>query len=227
MIRTGLIEVLELLEKDKKIYEIFKECPYQILRTIKLKTYPEGKFCLEQGYIHDNFYIIVEGDVDIFVESDHGKKYYLTTYGKGRFIGELELFEKSPYMSRVVAKGKLTVLEIERDQCIKWLELDHNFNQYVLKILCNVTYISMRKMGDDALYTLKQRICQFLIDNADEKGRIPKTMNVEFLSGRMGVTTRSVNRVLKELKDKNILEIEKSGVVIKDFEQLLKEKYEN
>lgn len=227
MIQANFIEVLELLEKDKKIYEIFKECPYQILKTIKLKSYPAGKFCLDQGYIHENFYIIVDGEVDIFVDSDRGKKYYLTTYGKGRFIGELELYEKSPYMSRVVSDGKITVLEIEREQCIKWLELDHNFNQYVLKTLCNVTYISMRNMGDNALYTLKQRICQFLIDNISEKSNHSKIVNAEFLSERMSVTKRSVNRVLRELKDKDILEIEKSNVIIKNLELLLKEKYED
>lgn len=226
MIRTNLIEVLELLEKDKRMYEIFKRCPYQILKTVKLKNYPPGKFCLEQGDIHDTFYIIVDGEVDIFVESDQGKKYYLTTYKKGRFIGELELFDRKPYMSRVVANGKLTTLEIERDQYLKWLELDHNFNQYVLRILCNGTYISMRKMGDNTLYTLKQRICQFLIENADEKGNLTNVLNAESLSERMGVTKRSVNRVLKELKDKDILEIEKSDVSITNFEKLLKEKYE-
>ena len=51
-------------------------------------------------------------------------------------------------------------------------------------------------------------------------------LNVEELSERMGVTTRSVNRILKELKDKNILEINNSKVMITNREQLLKEKNE-
>ena len=51
-------------------------------------------------------------------------------------------------------------------------------------------------------------------------------LNVEELSEKMGVTTRSVNRVLKELKDKNILEINNSKVTITNRERLLKEKNE-
>ena len=226
MIRTNFAEVLEIIEKDKKIYDIFKDCPYQILKTAKLRKYDTGEFCLGQGEVHDTFYIIVEGDVDIFVESEQGKKYYLTTYGKGRFIGELELFERNPYMSRVEGRGPVATLEIDREQYIKWLEKDHNFNQYVLRLLCKVTYTTMHKMGENTLYTLKQRICQFLIENTREKGKRLVVLNAELLSERMGVTTRSVNRVLKELKDKGILETNKSEVIIKDFEQLLKEKNE-
>lgn len=226
MIQANLLEVLKVLEKDNKMYEIFKDCPYQILKTVRLKKYSAGEFHLDQGEIHDTFYIIVDGEVDILVESEQGKKYYLTTYKKGRFVGELELFERKPYMSRVEGNGSVTTLELDRDQYLKWLEKDHNFSRYVLKTLCSGTYISMRKMGENTLYTLKQRVCQFLIENSNEQGKLMKSLSGELLSERMGVTPRSVNRVLKELKDKGILEVNKSKVIIKDFEQLVNEKNE-
>ena len=42
----------------------------------------------------------------------------------------------------------------------------------------------------------------------------------------MAVTTRSVNRVLKELRDKKILEMCGTHVVIQDYTRLFKEKEE-
>lgn len=227
MNRTNFMEVLEILERDKKIYDILKNCPYEILRSIRLKKYPEGKFLLEQGEIYDTFYILIEGYADIFVESDQGKKYYISTYEKGRFIGELEMFEQKPYMSRVESRGSVVTLEISREKYLRWLECDQNFSQYILRTLCKGTYSSMQKMGINALYSLKSRICQFLIENANEKGILRIPMSTELLSERMAVTTRSVNRVLKELKDKGILEVRGINVTIKDFQQLLKEKDEN
>lgn len=227
MDRTNFMEVLEVLERDKKIYNILKNCPYEILRSIWLKKYPEGRFNLKQGEIYNTFYILVEGYVDIFVESDQGKKYYISTYGKGRFIGELEMFEQNPYMSRIESRGSVTMLEIGRDNYLKWLERDQNFSQYILRTLCKGTYSSMQKMGINTLYSLKTRICQFLIENANDKGILRMPLSAELLSGRMAVTPRSVNRVLKELKDKGILEISRANVVIKDYQQLLKEKDEN
>jgi len=219
-------EVVKVLEKEKKIYNIFKDCPYHILKNVKLRKYPQGNFRLEQGEVYDKFYILVDGEVDIFIVSDSGKKYYVSSYGKGYFIGELELFDRNAYMSLVVGRGTVTTLEMDRETYLEWLQCDHNFNQYVLKILCSRTYNSMRKMGNDTLYTLKQRICQHLVAETIDKGKKTATINVEVLGERMGVTSRSVNRILKELKDKEILEISNSKVVILDEKQLLKENNE-
>ncbi len=222
--QNNLKDVLEVLENDKFFYEIFKYCPYEVLKNVRLKRYPEGQFYLEQGEIYDNFYLIVEGTVDIIVESEQGKKYCLTSYGKGRFIGELEIMGKRPYMSSVAGRGPLTTLEIDRSNYVKWLAKDSNFSQYVLRLLCEVTYVSMQKMGNNTLYTLKQRICQFLLENTNDNGELKRTVNAEILSERMGVTIRSVNRILKELKDKKILETNKSVIIIKDYQLLLEER---
>lgn len=227
MNRANFMEVLDVLERDKKIYDILKNCPYEILRRIRLKKYPEGRFNLEQGEIYNTFYILVEGYADIFVESDRGKKYYISTYDKGRFIGELEMFEQKPYMSRIESRGPITMLEISRDHYLKWLERDQNFSQYILRTLCKGTYSSMQKMGVNTLYSLKSRVCQFLIENANEKGILRMPLSAELLGERMAVTPRSVNRILKDLKDKGILETGRDNVVIKDYQQLLKEKDEN
>ncbi len=227
MDQINFMKVTEVLEQNKKIYDIVKNCPYEILRDIRLKKYPEGKFVLEQGEIYNTFYIIVDGYADIFIESDQGKKYYLSTYGRGQFIGELELFEKKPYMSRVESRGKVTTLELSRENYLKWLELDKNFSQYILRLLCNEAYSSMQKMGNNSLYSLKFRICQFLIENANEKGMLRMPLSAELLSERMAVTPRSVSRVLKELNDKGILETSRNNVIIKDYQQLLKEKDKN
>lgn len=224
MIRTDLNEILEILEKEQKIYNILKECPYQILRELRLKKYPKGGFYLRQGNVYDIFYIIVDGEADIFVESEQGKKFCITTYKKGDFLGELEIFEKRPYMSSVKGKDKVTTLEIKREHYLKWLEMDTNFSQYILKTLCSGTYVSMQKMGGNTLYTLKQRICHFLIENTNTKGILSIELNAELLSESMGVTKRSVNRVLKELKDRDIIEIDNSKLSVKNYKLLLEEK---
>lgn len=226
MVRGEFYEILELLEKDKKIYEIMEDCPYQILKSMKLRKYGAGEFVLNQGETYDVMHLIVEGEADIFVESEQGKKYYLASYGRGSFIGELELFNRKPYMSYVESRNPIVTLELERNKFLRWLECDRHFNYYFMNFLSSECYESMQKMGKNTLYTLKQRICQFLIDNMDEHGKQKKNMSAEILSERMGVTSRSVHRILKDLKDKGIIEINKSNVIIMDFEQLQKEKDE-
>lgn len=226
MIHNQLKEIIELLEKDSKMYEILKDCPYQILRKIKIKKYSTREFYLEQGEIHDTFYIIVDGEVDIYIQSEQGKKFCMMTYGKGNFIGELELFGRKPYMSCAESKGEVKTLEVSREVCIEWLKKDNNFNEYILKKLCDVTYASMQKIGENNLYTLKQRICQYIINETNDRSRKYFALDVEVMSEYMGVTKRSVNRVLKELRDKDIIDSVESKVIVKNYEKLLREKME-
>jgi len=234
MQRNYVKEISEIIEKDPIIYNIMRQCPYEILRKISVREYKAGQFTLNQGEIHDFMYIVLEGELGIYVESEQGKKYYLNTYRKGNYIGELEMFGNYPYISSVEARTAVKLFEIGRDDFIRWVQLDRNLNDYFIRTLCSSTYELCSNMGANTLYTLKSRICRFLIDHADGKAGDPVgnrmrtesrtvSINSELLSEYMAVTQRSVNRILKQLKDNQIIEINKSHIVIKDYRKLLEE----
>lgn len=220
MKKNYVLEISEILEKDPVIYNIMKQCPYEILRDISVKEFKADEFTLNQGEVHEHMYIVLEGELGIYVESEQGKKYYLNTYQKGNYIGELEMFGNYPYISSVEARTDVRLLEINREDFIRWVSLDKNLNEYFIRTLCESTYELCSNMGANTLYTLKSRICRFLIDHAEEDGAVP--VNSEMLSEYMAVTQRSVNRILKQLKDCNIIEITKSYIAIKDHKKLLK-----
>lgn len=229
MERNFVLEISEILEKDPVIYDIMRQCPYEILRRIAVREYKAEEFILDQGEIYDFMYIVLEGELGIYVESEHGKKYYLNTYRKGNYIGELEMFGNYPYISSVEAKTDVRLLEIGREDFIRWVQLDKNLNGYFIRTLCDSTYKLCSNMGNNTLYALKSRICRFLIDHAGDagcKGRresVQVAVNSEMLSEYMAVTQRSVNRILKHLKDSQIIEITKSHIIIRDYPGLLKE----
>ena len=64
------------------------------------------------------------------------------------------------------------------------------------------------------------------VDRTDEKGKKSFALDVDAISDYMGVTKRSVNRVFKELRDKGIIDTVESKVIVKNYEQLLREKME-
>lgn len=226
MIPENLIEVLEVMEKEKQIFEVFQTCPYHILRNIKLKKHAAKDFVLQQGQVYDTIYVIVEGEVEIYIESEQGKRFFFDSYSKGNFIGELEVLQHRPYMCSVVAVCPMVTLEMSRACFLEWIQEDIRFQRYFLGLLSDQHYTSLQEMNENILYTLKQRICQRLYESAKEKGMMYAMLSAEMIAERMGVTTRSVHRILKELREKGIIEIRKSSIVILDMEQLLKEKNE-
>lgn len=220
-----ITELCEILESDPMIYEMMKQCPYEILKNITIKEYKQGTFVLEQGKQQDFFFIVVSGIFDIYIISENGKKYLMKTYNKGTYIGELEIFDDKPYVSQVEAKSDAKLIEIKRVDFLKWIESDRNFSQYIIKTLCRSTYTLCENVGNNTLYTLKQRICQYLIDNI-EKNKSSKNvvLKTDSLGEQMAVTQRSINRVLKQLKEINAIDIKNSSIVVKNYELLINQR---
>lgn len=208
-------------------YKMFKECPYEILNQFELKEYPEEHIICHQGYEYDYFYVIAEGLVNIYRISREGKKYSQAIYKKGEYFGELEVFSKKPYVCSVETITKSKIWRIYRRHFMHWVELDKNFLLYLINTLCESFYRLSKKAGEDTLYPLKYRICNYLLRNVDEDIKSNRHVEVAFdrerLSEQFVATTRSINRVIKELKEKEIIDIKNKSIIIKNLKGLKKE----
>ncbi|XP_048759458.1 cAMP-dependent protein kinase regulatory subunit isoform X3 [Ostrea edulis] len=75
-----------------------------------------GEIIIQQGTLYDdgdegdNFYVIDQGEVDIFVNDEH-----VTTIGEGGSFGELALIYGTPRAATVKAKGDVKLWGIDRD----------------------------------------------------------------------------------------------------------------
>lgn len=218
-------QIAEVIENNLTIYEILKYCPYDILKHWEIRRCIAGSIICHQGQIYNEFYIIAEGDVDIYILAENGKKYSQAMYKSGNFIGELEIFEQMPYICSVEAKTDLTVLVIQRQFFMHWLELDRHITAYITKAICNQYSKLSQKAGEDTLYSLKQRLCHYILSYYQRSSIEPTEINLdkEQLSDRFAVTPRSINRILQYLKAEDIIEIKKNSIVLKDRDKLARE----
>ncbi|XP_061196203.1 cAMP-dependent protein kinase regulatory subunit isoform X3 [Saccostrea echinata] len=69
-----------------------------------------GEIIIQQGDEGDNFYVIDQGEVDVFVNDEH-----VTTIGEGGSFGELALIYGTPRAATVKAKGDVKLWGIDRD----------------------------------------------------------------------------------------------------------------
>ena len=208
-------------------YKMFKECPYEVLKQLELREYPKEYIICHQEHEYDYFYVIAEGLVNIYRISKEGKKYSQAIYKKGDYFGELEVFSRKPYVCSVETITKAKVWRISRRHFLRWVELDKNFLLYLINTLCDSFYRLSKKAGEDTLYPLKYRICNFILRSVDEDIRSDNYVEVPFdrerLSEQFVATTRSINRVLKQLKEKDIIDIKNKSIIIKNLEGLKKE----
>lgn len=222
------MEIKKIIETNFFLKDILKDCPYSILKRWEVEYYPKGNIVCYQNMVYEYFYIIIEGKANINIMAENGRKYTQSIYEKGDYFGELEIFDLKPYICSVEAITDLKVIKLHREYFLQWIERDRYFSLYLMKTLCDNFYELSKKAGVDTLYSLKYRICSYLINSIDsgikrEEG-IEININKEQLSHQLVVTQRSINRILKELKEKSLIEVGNDFILMIDLEGLKKEK---
>ncbi|MCU6793279.1 Crp/Fnr family transcriptional regulator [Paenibacillus sp. WQ 127069] len=203
--------LIEIIESSPEIEELLKHCPYSVLKKFKVKEYARGRFNLEQGTIYSELYIIVQGKIDIFILSDSGRKITLDIYGPGNFIGEHELLQKIPFSSSVQSLSDVVLLKLSRDSFMEWMELDRGFARNLTESLCEQIYHLSKRIESYSLFSTKRQVVAVLsslskIDYIERKT----------LLQRISSTPRSVDRVLKEMKDLELIEMEDGVIKIRN-----------
>jgi serine phosphatase RsbU (regulator of sigma subunit) len=81
-------------------------------------TYPAGATVMCEGDPGRFALVILEGEVDVFVELPAGQV-KMATVGRNRIIGELGVFTDMPRTASVVARSYLVVVRIEQDSLMR------------------------------------------------------------------------------------------------------------
>lgn len=217
-------EVIRIIDENPILHTIFKSCPYEILHYWDIKKYPAGATICRQGEVFECFVVLVKGFTNVYFMGENGKRYNVATHQCGAIIGEMEFFEKKPFVCSVEAYTDITVLEIKRDYFLKWVTEDRNISSYIIGILSKKFCEHSQKTGTDILYPLKVRICSYLLSRCKQLSKnttdIEIKVNKEKLSEELAVTSRSIHRVLHNLQSKDIIQVKTDVIIIKDLKKL-------
>lgn len=220
-------QVIMYVEENEIIYNLLKHCPYEILKQWTVEKFESGSTIYSKGEIYNCFSLIVDGEVHIYTVAETGKKYSQFMYYAGDMIGEIEIFNQIPYMSTVEAKTDVTIITLQHDAFLTWLQLDQNFNQHFIRKSIELSYITTKKDEDYKLYSLQDLICKHLLDKLPTGKKLNQgiavTIDKYHLSEQFAVTQRSINRVLSTLKEEQIIDLKNQMIIIQDIDRLRRE----
>lgn len=138
-------------------------------------------------------------------------------------LGELEIFESRHYICSVVAVGHVQLLSLSQEYFSRWLALDNHFNQRMLRFFSQQYYQLSKKASSDNLYSLYQRVCQALWLRYQQDGTNEILLDKLNLSQELAATTRSINRILHDLKALQIIDTDGESIVLSAPEKLKRE----
>lgn len=86
-----------------------------ITRFFNKKEIPEDYYLIRQGDTAEKLYFIESGCLDVFSESESGKRIYLQRISMGLFVGEIGLILKQPRTASIITTKPSVVYEISLD----------------------------------------------------------------------------------------------------------------
>lgn len=166
-------------------------------------------------------YIIKKGKVKVYSLTPTQVKYLERIYCEYNIFGELEIFVNKPILNYVEAMEPCEVIKIPRDAFLEWIKYDSNFSLYIHVELSTKMYHTSINSKANVAYPLKARIIFFLWSflNDHNIDNVHKDILVE----GVGSNIRSINRIIKELVNENLIDYNKGFIKVKDMDKLVDE----
>ena len=117
----SMIEEVEALRKIP-LFSSLDDSKLKLLSfTSEWVVYQPGDSLCKEGEKGEEAFVIMEGEVDIYVDSKNGP-ILVTSHGVGEIVGETAIVCDVPRTATVMAKGKLVVLKITKDVFMQLIE---------------------------------------------------------------------------------------------------------
>jgi energy-coupling factor transporter ATP-binding protein EcfA2 len=114
--------------------------------TSERQDFEEGQILFKQGDAGDKAFVIVEGSVNVIVDTPDGPQ-VLSNPGRGDVIGELALLCEEPRTATVKANQPLTVLSISGDVFFKLIQENPEVSMALTRIVAKRLVQTMKQMS--------------------------------------------------------------------------------
>ena len=181
-----------------------------------LRRHPKNTVVINEGDDSRSFYVIIEGQVKVFLTDENGKEVILNTQGAGEYFGEVALLDEGLRSASVITTqpGQFAVLNQQAfTECIS------DNPQISLKIMQGLTQ-RLRALSDNvrslALMDVYGRVARLLLEEAvdqDDVKVIQNKLTQNDIAARIGASPKMVGRIMQDLK--------KGGYIHKDDKHLV------
>ncbi len=188
--------------------------------TVARKSFLPGDRLIRQGDTISHVYIIIDGITKCYIAEDNGKDYIFEFLGKGEVTGDLEAIRKEKCLCNIEALTPVTVYAIPHSLFSSLVLSSPEFNSLLIHELATRIHQTCIRASYQQLYPVEYALLRLLSLDADQQLLIPK----KDMAAYLGISVRSFNRTLKELREKNILDTEGLNIDLtkKQLEEILR-----
>ena len=187
---------------------------------INTHVFKKGERIIWQGESYGDLYLIREGIAKCFITEENGRDYVLAFLGTGEIMGEIELILTCDNLSNIEALTEVETVKISGDLFQRLLEENQGFNKLILKEFAIRLNQTAEKASYQQVFPIEYKVLKILLLWSEVSPILSKSDLADYL----GIPVRSLNRVLKDLNEKNLIETKGNEVEIlskRGIEQLM------
>jgi CRP-like cAMP-binding protein len=191
------------------------------------KRLAKGDLVFRQGEPCDAFYMVVTGQIKLFITAPTGQEKVIELISPGSSFAEALMFLEKPFIVSAQALADSLLIRVNRHVVIQEIERDPKFCTRMLAGMARRLHGLVMDVEGYSLHSGMQRLIGYLLrdvpdDKLDTKSVFTVSLPVSkaTLASRLSLTPEYFSRVLHELEAEGLIEIDKRDVRILDLPRL-------
>jgi CRP-like cAMP-binding protein len=192
-----------------------------------LRPFERGQLVFQQGDACEHFHVVAGGQVKLFVVSPAGQEKIVEIIGPGGSFAEALMFLGKPCMVSAQALVDTLLVSVSRRAVMAELSRDP---QLALRMLAGLSRRLHGLVHDVQAYALQngvQRVIGYLLNQREvddcasgECITVSLPVSKSALASRLSLTPEYFSRVLRELEDARLIEVDRRDIHILDARRL-------
>ncbi|PYQ67065.1 MAG: Crp/Fnr family transcriptional regulator [Acidobacteria bacterium] len=192
-------------------------------RVATTRVYAAGEAILREDEPGDLFFVIVRGQVKVFVDSEHGREVVLTHLKAGDFFGEMALFDNETRSASVSALVASELVVLRRQDFLEVLADDFTIARRILSTLSGRLRRANDMIESLVLLDVGGRLARYLLGLAVDSGALGEDgwytvsrPTHQVIANSIGASRETVTRLLRQFAERGLIRMRGSTVWIRD-----------
>jgi len=184
-----------------------------------IRTYPRNSVVIHEGDEANALYVILSGQVKVFLSNEEGKEIVLNMQGPGEHFGELALIDSAPRSASVMTVEKTRLAAISKADFRQILADHTDISLSLIRDLAARVRLLSENVKNLALLDVYGRVAKTLLSLAEKRnGRllIEKRLTQQDIANRVGASREMVARIMKDLVSGNYISIDHNQIRINE-----------
>jgi CRP-like cAMP-binding protein len=218
---------IELLKKIPLFSSLSDEILGNLADTVRQQKVRQGQVIFRKGDEGTALYILKSGTIKIVLPSRLGAEIIVTIFSDGDFFGEMSLLDGEPRSADAVALKPSELMVLSRKDFLSFLQSDVNAVNSILSVLTKRLRKTHDLLEDVCFLTISQRLSKLILELEKIYGRkegdcimLDILLTQKELGDMIGATRESINKELKLLREKALIEMDGNRIKIIDLPRL-------